>query len=77
MPTNEEIQTAKNVLHAAGFIAVYWCKEDIIGAGVELDIELTEKEIDEVRQTIEFTFDAELGVSWDTVFNAVRELKET
>ena len=51
-----------------GFIRVFWNKEDIeVSAQSRFNITLTEEQVNEVVESIESSFDANVGVNWDVI----------
>lgn len=62
--TDELIQELCN----RGYIRVFWNKEDIeVSAQSRFDITLTEEQVNEVVESIESSFDANVGVNWDVI----------
>lgn len=62
--TDELIQELCN----RGFIRVLWNKEDVIVTAKErFDITLTDEQVSEVVESIENSFDANVGVNWDVI----------
>ena len=51
-----------------GFIRVLWNKEDIVVTAKErFDVTLTDEQVNEVVESIESSFDANVGVNWDVI----------
>ena len=51
-----------------GFIRVLWNKEDVVvTAGERFNITLTDEQVNEVVESIENSFDANVGVNWDVI----------
>lgn len=51
-----------------GYIRVLWNKEDIVVTAKErFDITLTDEQVNEVVESIENSFDANVGVNWDVI----------
>ncbi len=66
----KEIQTDELIqeLCNRGFIKVFWNKEDIeVSAQSRFNITLTEEQVNEVVESIENSFDANVGVNWDVI----------
>lgn len=66
----KEIQTDELIqeLCNRGFIRVFWNKEDIeVSAQSRFNITLTEEQVNEVVESIENSFDANVGVNWDVI----------
>jgi len=66
----KEIETENLIqeLCDRGFIRVLWNKEDIVVTAKErFDITLTEEQVNEVVESIESSFDANVGVNWDVI----------
>lgn len=66
----KEIQTDELIqeLCNRGFIRVFWNKEDIeVSAQSRFNITLTEEQVNEVVESIESSFDANVGVNWDVI----------
>jgi ferric iron reductase protein FhuF len=62
--TEELIQELQN----RGYIRVLWNKEDIeMTAQTRFDITLTNEQLNEVVESIESSFDANVGVNWDVI----------
>jgi hypothetical protein len=62
--TEELIQELQN----RGYIRVLWNKEDIeMTAQTRFDITLTNEQVNEVVESIESSFDANVGVNWDVI----------
>ena len=51
-----------------------WMDEDIVQKAKELEIKLTPKQVLLVRDYIEKHFDANIGVCWDTIEEAIKEV---
>lgn len=66
----KEIETENLIqeLCDRGFIRVLWNKEDIVVTAKErFDITLTDEQVNEVMESIENSFDANVGVNWDVI----------
>ncbi len=66
----KEIQTEDLIqeLCNRGFIRVLWNKEDVqMIATQRFDITLTDEQVNEVVESIESSFDANVGVNWDVI----------
>lgn len=66
----KEIETENLIqeLCDRGFIRVLWNKEDIVVTAKErFDIALTDEQVNEVVESIENSFDANVGVNWDVI----------
>lgn len=66
----KEIETENLIqeLCDRGFIRVLWNKEDIVVTAKErFDITLTDEQVNEVVESIENSFDANVGVNWDVI----------
>ena len=62
--TEELIQELQN----RGYIRLLWNKEDIeMMAQTRFDITLTNEQLNEVVESIESSFDANVGVNWDVI----------
>jgi hypothetical protein len=66
----KEIETEELIqeLCSRGYIRVLWNKEDIeMTAQSRFDITLTNEQVNEVVESIESSFDANVGVNWDVI----------
>ena len=66
----KEIETEELIqeLCNRGFIRVFWNKEDVaITAGERFNITLTDEQVNEIVESIENSFDANVGVNWDVI----------
>jgi ferric iron reductase protein FhuF len=66
----KEIETEELIqeLCSRGYIRVLWNKEDIeMTAQTRFDITLTNEQLNEVVESIESSFDANVGVNWDVI----------
>lgn len=72
-PTDEQIEKAKQTLIDAGYIiGSLFQLDDIHDQANRQDIELTETQILEVREVIDRTHDATVGVNWDVITCAIQ-----
>ena len=44
-----------------------WCADDVMHKAKEMEAEITQREAEEIIDSIEHNFDASLGVTWDTI----------
>ncbi|MFO0447607.1 MAG: hypothetical protein ACK52I_02765 [Pseudomonadota bacterium] len=75
--TNDLVEFAKQILKKAGYIQVYWHKDDIRGQ-VYNDklISLTDAQVDRIAEAIAHHHDAEIGVNWENIlYHTKEELK--
>lgn len=66
----KEIETEELIqeLCSRGLVRVLWNKEDIeMTAQSRFDITLTNEQVNEVVESIESSFDANVGVNWDVI----------
>lgn len=66
----KEIETEELIqeLCSRGYIRVLWNKEDIeMTAQSRFDITLTNEQVNGVVESIEASFDANVGVNWDVI----------
>ena len=52
------------MLEKQGYIMVFWHKDDIRSKAEEMEVKLTEDQIDEIADSISHKHDAELGINW-------------
>lgn len=71
-----DIKDALQTLQDAGYLSIFWHKQDIVKAFEVMDIEATDDLVDEVAEFVEDNFDAEIGFNWETLYNAVNELQK-
>ena len=50
-----------------------WCADDVMHRASEMDVKITQKEAEEIIDSVEHNFDASLGVSWDTIEWAIED----
>ena len=53
-----------------------WHTNDIIETAKDMEIDLTSKQVKEVMEQLENTHNAEIGINWDTIENAINEVFE-
>lgn len=59
-----------------GFFGQLWQKEDVYKKAKELDLILNEDEVIQVIRWIQFHKDANIGVTWDTIEEAITIIKQ-
>lgn len=69
-----DIKDALQTLQDAGYLSIFWHKEDIVKACEDMGIDATDDLVDEVAEFVEDYFDAEIGFNWETLYNAVNEI---
>ncbi len=68
MYTEEDIDKAKEILKDSGYLVDgLWQDDDVIERAKERDIEVTEEEAREILAHIGRKWDANYGISWDTL----------
>lgn len=55
-------------------INLTWSTEDVMDKASEMQVEITELEANEILSKIERQHDCSIGVTWDTIENAIEEL---
>ena len=68
-----EVEKAKQVLKDAGYVDTLWHIDDIIGKAEDMNVILTEDQVNAVRADIEHNHDANYGVDWDTIESAIND----
>jgi hypothetical protein len=48
-------------------VLISWSSEDIAGAAIDRNIDLTEKEINSVMDNMENSHDCTIGINWDVI----------
>lgn len=66
----KEEEIMKGLLRKYGFLNILWSKQDI----KELAPTLSQDQVDEVADRIEQSFDAEVGVNWTVIEDAIEDL---
>lgn len=62
-----DVQKARQVLKEAGYVMHFWHRDDIIQRAEEKEIELTEKQIDDVMSLLEHKTDCNIGINWEMI----------
>lgn len=76
-PTPQEIESAKEVLKAAGFYTHrIFHITDVIAKAKQLGHELSEEQAHEVFDNISCSFMSENGISWDVIEEAIEFIFE-
>jgi hypothetical protein len=57
-----------------GYILVFWHKDDIVQEAKRMGVTLTEEQIDIVADELVNNFDANNGLSWDTIRYEIEKL---
>lgn len=77
-PSDEQQLAAIKTLREAGYFGISWTVEDIISQAADnMGIELSEDDAFVIAEQIDDTFDATLGITWDTIETYVNEYMET
>ena len=67
-PTSKQVQMAKDILKAAGYIGgAYWHEDDVISQAETDEVVLTPKQVKQVCESIERCHDANEGINWDVI----------
>ena len=57
------------------YIAVaIWCEEDVLGCAKERGMKITREQAQSILDQMESNHDAEIGITWDTIYSALDEL---
>lgn len=79
-PASRQIENAKAVLLAAGYVPYYWHIEDIKRRDSENNhdepSDLTEEELFEIAQNVADNADANYGICWDSFDEEIETLQE-
>jgi uncharacterized protein YneF (UPF0154 family) len=51
--------------------AVIWTDKDVISVATDMGVELSEEKIDEVLESLRNNHNAEFGITWDTIEDAI------
>jgi len=66
MPTIKEVK--HRLKGVKGHVAVsIWCREDVIGAGKENGVQLSDRAADIILDDIDRHQDCEYGITWETI----------
>jgi hypothetical protein len=65
-------QQAKETLKRAGYLNVYWHVDDILQQAEEMEITLTDEQLNDVILEVENT-DQNIGVNWDIIEIAIKQ----
>lgn len=65
----------KEVYRDAGYFGLHWSIRDIISAGKEYDVELSEEDAHEIADDLEKYADTEYGLTYQHIYEAVRDFK--
>lgn len=75
----EELKTAiaasASTYHSDHYVDVHWSDRDAINHAFELGIKLNEDEVHETLRIMEENFDADYGISWTSLGNAIRQIR--
>lgn len=66
-PAITEVNAAKEILKKAGYIACFWHTSDIVEKALADGIELSEENIQQIRESIEARHDANEGINWNII----------
>lgn len=63
-----------NELVNRGYVRVFWNDQDIRMQASEMDVELTDGQVGDVAQHLVENFDASVGLSWDSIEDAINQV---
>lgn len=71
-----EINTEELIaeLEKRGYIRVLWHEDDIRDAAETMEVDITDDQIKEVKSYLEDYFDANTGITWYTINNAIENI---
>lgn len=67
-------QAQRKRLEKQGYIMVFWHKDDIRSKAEEMEVELTDEQVDEIANDICRNHDAEYGINWDSIEFRIQEI---
>jgi hypothetical protein len=69
---SDPVEQAKETLKENGyFVDNMWQRDDVICQAGNMDIELTDEQIDSVMSILSKHFDAGIGINWDSIESAI------
>lgn len=66
-PSAQEIAKAKEILKNAGYISIFWSKQDVEDKAIDMEVELSERDVDTITEKIEKYHDANEGINWEVI----------
>lgn len=52
-------------------VHIIWCTEDVLAQAKEMNVKLTKKEARRILHDLKRHHDAQYGISWDSISNAI------
>jgi len=70
-PTQYDLDKAKEVMKAAGYISVFWHRLDVMDCIEKAGLKATKRNVEKVVEALEKNHNAEAGINWDVINTTV------